>query len=458
MAHRQTQTEWENGMCIQILDVIRNELYLDFRYLDMALSALTYSASEQIHTLATDGSFLFFSREQILRVFRSNPLFLNRAYLHSILHCIFRHLWMRGNREPVLWNIACDIAVEWTIDSFDKNSTRRTLSLRRMNYYAHLKEEHIPVTAAAIYHDLLSITDYEEQAALQFEFYTDDHRFWPKSPSQSPSFAKAGENWEKIGRRVTKEIELKGKQDGDALSSVQTQISQGKSRRSYKEFLRKFTVLKEELQCDYDEFDLNYYTYGLRLYKNMPLIEPLESKEIMKISEFVIVIDTSYSTNGTLVKRFLEETFQIIRQRDSFFRKSHVRIIQCDNQVHADTIIRSQEDIERLLQNFSLVGGGGTDFRPAFAYVNRLLDEGVFHNLRGLLYFTDGKGIYPSKRPPYETAFVFIDHPEYGKDIAAPGEAARDSSRPDTFSGTDTLPKIPPWAMRIHLDEDELGL
>src|SRR5699024_4669467 len=110
--------------------------------------------------------------------------------------------------------------------------------------------------------------------------------------------------------------------------------------------------------CDYDEFDLNYYTYGLRLYKNMPLIEPLESREVMKIQEFVIVIDTSYSTNGPLVKRFLEETFQIIRQRDSFFRKSHIRIIQSDNQVHADAVIRSEEDITRLLSDFSLIGGG----------------------------------------------------------------------------------------------------
>lgn len=66
-----------------------------------------------------------------------------------------------------------------------------------MNYYKHLKEEHIPVTAAAIYHDLLAITDHEEQAALQFEFYTDNHRFWPRDPSQSPSSARAGENWEK---------------------------------------------------------------------------------------------------------------------------------------------------------------------------------------------------------------------------------------------------------------------
>lgn len=45
--------------------------------------------------------------------------------------------------------------------------------------------------------------------------------------------------------------------------AMKTQIKEGKSRRSYKDFLRKFTVLKEELHCDYDEFDLNYYSYGL---------------------------------------------------------------------------------------------------------------------------------------------------------------------------------------------------
>ncbi len=454
MAHRQTQTEWENEMCLRILDVIRSELYLDFRYMDMALSALTFSANEQIRTLATDGSFLFFSREQILRVYQKNPLFLNRAYLHSVLHCIFRHLWMRGSREPVLWNLACDITVEWIIDSFDKTSTRRTLSLHRMKYYEHLKDEKIPVTAAAIYRDLLSVTDYEEQAALQFEFYTDDHRFWPKDPAGSPSSARAGENWEKIGRRVTKEMERKGKEESDSFSSVQTQIRQGRSRRSYREFLRKFTVLKEEMHCDYDAFDLNYYTYGLRLYKNMPLIEPLESREIMKIQEFVIVIDTSYSTNGPLVRRFLEETFQIIRQRDSFFRKSHIRIIQCDNQVHADTVIESEEDISRLLKDFSLIGGGGTDFRPAFAYVNQLLDAGAFHNLRGLLYFTDGKGIYPAKRPPYETAFVFMDEP--GSHQGTSGSPVSSApGKPENAPGiADPMPEVPAWAMRIHLDED----
>lgn len=429
MAHIITQSEWENEMCIKILDLIQNELYLDFRYLDVALSALTFTENKQIHTMATDGICLYFSTEQILRVYPKNPLFLSRAYLHSVFHCIFRHLWMRGQREPVIWNLACDIAVEWVIDSFDKTTTRRALSLIRLQYYEHLNENKIPVTAAAIYQDLLTITDQDTQARLQFEFYTDDHRFWPSDPASSPSVAKAGKDWEKIGRRTEQEMEIRGQQDSEAISAVQTQIKKGKHRRSYRDFLKKFTVLREELHCDYDEFDLNYYSYGLRLYHNMPLIEPLESREIMKISEFVIVIDTSYSTNGALVEKFLEETFQVICQRDSFFHKSHIRILQCDNRVQSDTIIHNEEDISRLLQNFSLIGGGGTDFRPAFAYVDHLLSEGAFQHLRGLLYFTDGKGIYPAKRPAYETAFVFIGEKE-------------DQS-------------VPPWAMKINLNQED---
>ena len=261
------------------------------------------------------------------------------------------------------------------------------------------------------------------------EFFTDDHRFWPKKPSTSPSAVKAGQSWDKISRRMEQELNLRGDDSASGIDAMKTQIKEGKSRRSYKDFLRKFSVLKEELHCDYDEFDLNYYSYGLRLYKNMPLIEPLESREVTKISEFVIVIDTSYSTNGPLVQKFLEETFQIIQERDSFFHKSQIRIIQCDNQVHSDTIIKEQRDIPKLLHNFELIGGGGTDFRPAFSYINKLLENGEFQNLKGVLYFTDGKGIYPAKRPPYETAFLFLEEEEH--------------------------PDVPAWAMKLILHEED---
>ncbi|MFR1557664.1 VWA-like domain-containing protein, partial [Anaerobutyricum hallii] len=298
--------------------------------------------------------------------------------------------------------------------------------------YNDFRQYKIPITAANIYRYLLpDIADNPDRLnQLMMEFFTDDHRFWPKKPSTSPSAAKAGQSWDKISRRMEQELNLRGDDSASGIDAMKTQIKEGKSRRSYKDFLRKFTVLKEELHCDYDEFDLNYYSYGLRLYKNMPLIEPLESREVTKISEFVIVIDTSYSTNGPLVQKFLEETFQIIQERDSFFHKSQIRIIQCDNQVHSDIIIKEQRDIPKLLHNFELIGGGGTDFRPAFSYINKLLEDGEFQNLKGVLYFTDGKGIYPAKRPPYETAFLFLGEEEH--------------------------PDVPAWAMKLILHEEDL--
>ncbi len=426
-----TQTEWENEMCIKILELIQNELYVDFRYLDVAVSALTLTPNDSLRSTATDGISFFFPPEQILRVFRSYPLFLNRAVLHSVFHCIFRHLWIRGSRDPDLWNLSCDIAVEWIIDSFEKKSVKRALSGIRTNIYNDFRQYKIPITAANIYRDLLpDIADNPDRLnQLMMEFFTDDHRFWPKKPSTSPSAVKAGQSWDKISRRMEQELNLRGDDSASGIDAMKTQIKEGKSRRSYKDFLRKFTVLKEELHCDYDEFDLNYYSYGLRLYKNMPLIEPLESREVTKISEFVIVIDTSYSTNGPLVQKFLEETFQIIQERDSFFHKSQIRIIQCDNQVHSDTIIKEQRDIPKLLHNFELIGGGGTDFRPAFSYINKLLENGEFQNLKGVLYFTDGKGIYPAKRPPYETAFLFLEEEEH--------------------------PDVPAWAMKLILHEED---
>ena len=63
-------------------------------------------------------------------------------------------------------------------------------------------------------------------------------------------------------------------------------------------------------------FDYVFYTYGLSLYGNMPLVEPLESREISRVEDFVIVIDTSMSCSGDLVRRFLEETYDVLSEAD----------------------------------------------------------------------------------------------------------------------------------------------
>ena len=425
--HKQTQSEWEAEMSKKVLEFVRSELYMDLRFLDIALGTLVYRADENIRSFATDGTYLYFSTEQVLRVFQSNPKYLDRAYLHSVLHCIFFHLWIGGKRDREKWNLACDIVVEQTIDGMDKPCTRRALSFLRQQTYEALKGEG-RISAAVVYRWLRG-KSMEELLSLNHEFYTDDHRFWKEETGNGAASA-ARNKWNKIARQTSMAKKRHGDEPEKGEELLMTQISAAKSRRSYKEFLQKFSILQEELKCNPDEYDLNYYTYGLRLYKNMPLIEPVESREVKKIREFVVVVDTSYSTSGSLIKGFLNETFGILSQQNSFFRRCRIRIIQCDDKVEMDEVISSQEEMERLLKSFQVVGGGNTDFRPAFTYVNQLIKEGSIRHLDGLLYFTDGKGIYPVKKPEYKTAFLFL---------GAYDETA-----------------VPPWAMRLQLEPEEL--
>lgn len=82
---------------------------------------------------------------------------------------------------------------------------------------------------------------------------------------------------------------------------VQALRSLNRTKYSYTELLRRFGIHGEQMRLSDEEFDNNYYTYGLDFYGNMPLIEPLEYSERKLIREFVIAIDTSGSVRGDVV-------------------------------------------------------------------------------------------------------------------------------------------------------------
>lgn len=432
-ARPETHEEWQARMGGEVLAVLRSGLYLEFRFLDQALGALHPVPDERCGVLATDGSSLYYQPSALLRLYRQNHKYLNRLYLHTIFHCVFRHLWMQGSRDPVLWHIACDIAVENVIDGLGRRSVTRPLTyVRRRAYEALTAGGHVAAAAPA-YRWLLTQTP-GVQKQLAREFYADDHRLWPRpgqpDPPQQPT-PQAQAAWQKIGRRMETELELHAKEAGAEGGNLAEAVkAANRSRSSYRDFLRRFCVLREEPRLDPDTFDLNFYTYGLSVYGNMPLIEPVETRESKKIEEIALVIDTSYSTSGALVRSFLSETYALLKQRESFFRRMNLHIIQADNQIQRDHLVTTEDELIDLMDHFELAGGGGTDFRPAFDYVTRLCEEKKFQNLRGLLYFTDGMGTYPARRPPYDAAFLFL------------GDKFDDAG-------------VPPWAMKVVLDEDE---
>ena len=416
----------------KILVLTRNELYMKMRFMDVALSAFYYVQDFSVDLLATDGETMYFNGQMLGGEYRQNRIEVNRAYLHLVLHCIFRHVFRRNGREELVWNLAADIAVESVIDDWNLQNIRKSQSWIRQRTYRDLKEEIKVFTAEKIYGVLVrwKLSDREMERMAR-EFTVDDHKYWAKDEDDEKQ-SEMNQRWQDISEKMQTDMETFSKEAASNTGHFLDQVRvENRQRYDYRSFLRKFAVLKEEVTVDDDSFDYVFYSYGLRLYGNMPLIEPLETKEMKKIEDFVIVLDTSMSCNGSLIHRFLEETYSVLSESESFFRKIQVHIIQCDEKIQDDQVIHNEKEMEAYLSDFTIRGFGGTDFRPAFSYVDKLLNMGAFQRLRGLLYFTDGYGTFPAKMPPYDTAFIFMK---------------------DDYRDVD----VPPWAIKLILDTQAL--
>ncbi len=425
------QTKSLDQIGLEILQASRNELYLNLPYLDVVLCGLEFQpAGGKTMSIATDGVTLYFDGNYLAERYLRGRTMCNRIYLHVLLHCMLRHLAKKRGRVPELWDLACDIAAESILDDLRYPCIETGYSPARQKVYGELRSEMKVLTAEGIYLYLLR-QDYDDYqiARLQRTFLVDDHGLWdmPERENEDRS-EQQDDDWKDRSEktRTAMETVLAGQAMGGEAVLEQIKVAV-RDDVDYRAFLRRFAVPREVLAVDGDAFDYTYYTYGLRVFGNMPLVEYPETKEEKRIEDFVIAIDTSMSTNGELVRQFLACTYAILRSTETFTRKVNIYIIQCDDQVRKETAIHDLEELRRYMDEFDLVGGSATDFRPVFQRVSELQAAGAFTSLRGLIYFTDGMGTYPQKRPPYDAAFVLLEEP------------------PMMF-------KMPPWAIRLVLD------
>lgn len=419
-------------ICKDMLANARNELYLNMRFLDVALSGLVFAPDNGVIPAGTDGTIFYFHGDSLANLYRRGREHINRLYLHSLMHCIFCHMYHKKQRDETLWYLACDMAVEYMLDHLYLRCIHLPQTIFRREWYQKLEEGHRTPTAEYIYRVLvLAQPDRQMLLRLEREFRRDDHSRWEQADNRKNPNQNRQEKWDNARERMQTEMETFSKEASDEFRSLTEQVQvENRKRYDYKTFLRKFSVLKEEMKVDMDSFDYIFYHYGMDIYGNMPLIEHLETKEEQRIEDFILVIDTSMSCKGELVQRFLEETYSVLSESESFFRKINIHIIQCDDLVQEDVVIQSHEALKDYMKNFTIRGEGGTDFRPAFAYVEELKRKKAFGKLKGLIYFTDGYGTFPARKPEYETAFVFMQ---------------------DDYRYVD----VPPWAIKLILDSDE---
>lgn len=445
----------------QILLLLEEEAMACFPLFPEAFGLLLpHPAQEPMESaLGTDCTLLYYDAPKVCTLFREAPEQLRWMYLHVYLHVICGHVVNQGGSCEVLperqnfncentsglqfWN-NCDVTVSilaylMILPARNSRSSSRgaaqklfqvpeqiaallgTQNLRRLAEYCFKPEE------------LIHSHNSED---LRKIFRSDSHEHWPLESSPTDERARAaGEDGrahlqrhslpakenrinafsrkailEKIQQKLQKELENGAGRRGLAPgSSVQEAELQQRDSMDYHHFLSHFTVPREEAILDTDSFDYIPYHYGLTYYGNLPFIEPLEYKEVNRLDELAIAIDTSGSCSGRIVQRFLEETWSILRQRENFFSKMRLHLIQCDSMIQEHRIFTSVEEWEDSVPGLQILGHGNTDFCPVFELLENLIRQREIRNLRGLLYFTDGDGIFPRTAPSFDTAFVFLN-------------------------------------------------
>lgn len=459
-----------NKLSREVLILSRNTLLINLRFLDMALSRLELMPIEE-PAILTDGRYILYSPLYVLENYKKAKEIPVRDYLHMVMHCVFRHMYIDSTLDRVYWDLACDIAVENMIIELGVKATYCEREAEQKKFIAGMRKNLKYVTAESIYSYLRqTVTDYEKADKVRKLFYADNHEIWymtdeekssrygfgnsdnntqvgndsqssnsgqnnqssQSSYSSKESREEIAEDWKRISERMQIDLETFAQQHGEkAGSMVQNLLAVNREKYDYASFLKKFATTGEAMRINDDEFDYIYYTYGLQLYEKMPLIEPLEYKDVKAIKEFVIAIDTSGSTSGELVQSFVQKTYNILKSTESFFTKINLHIIQCDAEIQETVKITCQEEFDNYIENMTVKGLGGTDFRPVFSYVDSLIAKKEFANLKGMIYFTDGFGTFPKKQPSYDVAVIYVEE-DYEN------------------------PEVPVWAIKLILQPDDI--
>ena len=215
--YEQQRQELEKyDLCREILMNARNELYLSMRFLDVAFSSLELLPDGSTKSWGCDGRFFHFHPDYLMFQYQENSVKINRGFLHQIFHCMFGHIWHQpGNLEETKkadWNLACDMATEYLIDSLQFRCVRIAPSPWRRECYRKIEEKMHVVTAQRLFGILESMDSSKpEYRRLVQEFRQDDHQFWyqpPENQSRQPN----QKDWDDIREKMQSEIELFSKE------------------------------------------------------------------------------------------------------------------------------------------------------------------------------------------------------------------------------------------------------
>ena len=96
----------------KVMNYSKDNILVNMRFLDMALSALVPEPKEGISGFVSDGAKIYYNPVFLLKRYKEEPAFALRMYLHILFHLIFYHSFRFDKLEQDAWSLAADMAAE----------------------------------------------------------------------------------------------------------------------------------------------------------------------------------------------------------------------------------------------------------------------------------------------------------------------------------------------------------
>lgn len=368
----------------------RVRLLLGKPFFGQLATRMRVSEAPDMPTAATDGRNFFFNRDFVNRL--SDPE-LDFLVGHEVLHMVFDHMGARGDRDPMLYNMAADYNINMTLveqgigtvigeDKLNGGKPCLDWKYRGMNSYE-------------IYDDLYDNAEVIEIGNMDVHLDPNGGDEDGKGSGQGKMTAEERKALaDEIKQAVISAAQAAG---NDVPESVKRMIQElVEPKMDWRDLLR--TQLESSLKSD--------FTWMRPSKRSGEVIFPgMNRDEQLKIAVF---LDTSGSIGQDMLRDFLSEVQGIMGQYQDY----EITIAQFDTGVYG--LDKFTADDGRDMSEYQLEGGGGTDFDVVFKFMeeNDITPD-------QMVMFTDG---YPwgSWGNPDYCDTLFVIHGDSAHRIQAP--------------------------------------
>jgi predicted metal-dependent peptidase len=357
---------------------------------------LKIQRADWLPTAAVDGRNLFYN----VQFFNAmNNKEIEFVVAHEILHMVFDHLERRHDRDPRLYNIACDYIVNNLLVDDRIGSVPSIVNCFQDFKYRGWSSE-------AVYDDL-----YENADKISLEELgemLDEHIDWEGDGDGEGKDAKGK------GRPVYTKAEREAIKDEIKEAMIQAAQSAGAGntpagvQRMIKELTEPKMNWREIIQQQIQSTVKSDYTFSRPSRKGWHTGAVLPGMNFEETIDICIAIDMSGSIGNEQAADFLGEVKGIMEQ----YKDYRIKIWCFDTKVYNEDDFSADDG--RDISEYEIAGGGGTDFMCNWEYMKE-------HNItpKRFLMFTDGYA-WDSWGDPDWCETVFLIHSHHDKNLEAP--------------------------------------